>query len=472
MRYVSNEFSSYYSAVVSELDTKYYDKLNELFVELRINTDLKLASFAIGVFVDTVGAACPELKLTLEVLGFTFDAAIFLLEAFTLVDERITEREMYLNLLVFYDAIGLAMNDTINGFSGVLIKSKDERSLECFEYGVSFYRSISALTHHYAERYLSMLYFDVDRMSLISSGSLDDTYYDLSEDNRSFLNICADVLGEDYVIEQTEGYENYERFPVLSYELKKKIRNILYVELMEFSKESLIVCHGQNGIINGVIESCYIIECPANITIVKNGAIVGDIFDDTLTLFDDEKGISIQILRKSENELAVKVLMLPEDYELLIMGNNNGTMSFEKAIIENGNVTTLSTITDVPVQNGFVYTEVIEEGITVALACDLDGDGTTDQTLSAEVQENTLAMGDLNDDTNIDASDAAMILVAAAAVGAGEDSGLFSAQEAAADVDSDGTFNAIDAAYILQYAAAAGAGYTGSFADFLDESAA
>ncbi len=77
-------------------------------------------------------------------------------------------------------------------------------------------------------------------------------------------------------------------------------------------------------------------------------------------------------------------------------------------------------------------------------------------------------LGDLNADGKADANDAAMILVAAAAKGAGSPSGLSAAQETAADADGSGDYNAADAALILQYAANAGISGVGSFREFID----
>ena len=64
----------------------------------------------------------------------------------------------------------------------------------------------------------------------------------------------------------------------------------------------------------------------------------------------------------------------------------------------------------------------------------------------------------MNLDGTVTAADAADLLIAAAARGAGEDHGLTEAQQAAADVTGDGKFNADDAAEILIYAAYVGAG--------------
>ena len=81
------------------------------------------------------------------------------------------------------------------------------------------------------------------------------------------------------------------------------------------------------------------------------------------------------------------------------------------------------------------------------------------ETPTEEPSEN-VNLGDVNGDGVINASDAALVLIAAAAMGAGEGSGLTDAQMTVADVNTDGIVNASDAAIILIYAAAVGAGET------------
>ncbi len=83
------------------------------------------------------------------------------------------------------------------------------------------------------------------------------------------------------------------------------------------------------------------------------------------------------------------------------------------------------------------------------------------------VLERAFLPGDVNDDEQINAADAAVILSAAAAAGSGNASVLNAEQKQAADVNADGAFNATDAALILQYAAYAGAGGKLSFEEFL-----
>lgn len=72
--------------------------------------------------------------------------------------------------------------------------------------------------------------------------------------------------------------------------------------------------------------------------------------------------------------------------------------------------------------------------------------------------QGSVSLGDLNADGAVDATDAAALLIAAANVGAGNDSGLTDVQETAADLNGDGTFDASDASLIMMYAAYTGAG--------------
>ena len=80
--------------------------------------------------------------------------------------------------------------------------------------------------------------------------------------------------------------------------------------------------------------------------------------------------------------------------------------------------------------------------------------------LTVEDAPEAYLLGDVNEDSIVNASDAAKILIAAAQIGAGNPSGLTAKQELAANVNSDDRINASDAAVVLIYAAAVGAGHT------------
>ena len=82
-------------------------------------------------------------------------------------------------------------------------------------------------------------------------------------------------------------------------------------------------------------------------------------------------------------------------------------------------------------------------------------------------KEMTISLANINGDESIDATDAALLLSAAAAAGAGGDSGLTVEQIAAADLDGNGSFDASDASLILMYAAYSGAGGELDITEFL-----
>ena len=88
-------------------------------------------------------------------------------------------------------------------------------------------------------------------------------------------------------------------------------------------------------------------------------------------------------------------------------------------------------------------------------------------TVTVKSADEADTLGDINRDSKADASDAAMILTAAAADGAGSDTGLDAAQIADMDVDFDGDFDAADAAIVLTYAAYTGSGGTMTLREYL-----
>lgn len=87
----------------------------------------------------------------------------------------------------------------------------------------------------------------------------------------------------------------------------------------------------------------------------------------------------------------------------------------------------------------------------------------------AEPQAGVITFGDVTADGRLDAGDSAIILQAAASLGAGSSSSLTDEELAAADIDRDGEVTATDAALLLGYAAAAGAGYDGGLEAYLAE---
>lgn len=110
---------------------------------------------------------------------------------------------------------------------------------------------------------------------------------------------------------------------------------------------------------------------------------------------------------------------------------------------------------------------LIASGILVPNVQEQPKFGTKTYTQTVQSRVADIGLGDVNKDFSVDALDAAMVLTAAASVGAGDVSGLTREQELAADLNKDGGFNAVDAAQILTYAAYKGSGGTADLDAFL-----
>ncbi len=101
-----------------------------------------------------------------------------------------------------------------------------------------------------------------------------------------------------------------------------------------------------------------------------------------------------------------------------------------------------------------VYLYELDEN-TIAVAVDADYNGTYETVIAKSL---SVPFGDLNQDNVVGADDAAQVLIAAAMLGSGADSGLTNDQWFLADVNEDDLIDATDATTILQYAAALGSG--------------
>ncbi len=99
---------------------------------------------------------------------------------------------------------------------------------------------------------------------------------------------------------------------------------------------------------------------------------------------------------------------------------------------------------------------------------DSQNEGLTEGNLHLNYVYTPVALGNLNDDALINASDAAAVLMAAANEGVTGVNDLTARQQAAADINTDGICNAVDAALILHYAAYTGSGGTESVTDWLN----
>ncbi|MDO5148892.1 MAG: cohesin domain-containing protein [Oscillospiraceae bacterium] len=392
---IAKELSFYYKSMMSASEDNYELYASKMACQVAISTADKIATTMVVDLVETVVAyICPQLLL----IGIVFDVTMSVWEQFTMVDERALERDMYLNMAVFTDAISKAMNDETNGYAGNLIKNKTLHSAYVYEEGVGFYKRIIQLAVNHAVQYYAMMYEDIIQMTNV-----------INADCQQLAYISAGMFGTDYVNEVMNlpyplDYTDVQNMNTTSF---KKIHQDIKKEILKLSAYDLedviteiknISCHGEyDEPIVFIEDVIYVVLCPVNLTIKHGDIVVAEVVNDTLTLLDESVPVSVNIIKEEDDIYASKFVVVPSDYAVEITGYADGTMYFEKAIVENGSLSAVSTITDVPVQNGSSYTEVVKNDTTVALDCDLDGDGMKDETLSAEVSK----FDESNDESNV-----------------------------------------------------------------------
>lgn len=446
VRYVAKQFENCYQRLIDTSDDKYTQYFKTVCSDAVGNAIMDLTYEATTqLIICCVTLACPQLGAALETLKLTLEIGMNVWEALSEVDERALERDMFLNMIIFSDAIGKAMNDTRSGFPAVVLTVMDKHAIEMYQCGIKFYQKINNMMLEHAQMYLIMLRDDVI-----------NTYAD------DIIELYVGMYGEERIWSEygtfsSELHSMYASGVQGGYYVVDEMQKTVINEFLSIipkleNKQNRAKFHPLSAvnIIEAGIHAVYAIHCPVDITITKNGTAIAEVKNDVLTVIDETSGISIRLIRTEKNELASKFVMLPKGYELQITGNGMGTMSLEKAIIENGSVIELSNLEEIPVTAGSVYNEVIEGNRTVALECDLDNDGVIDQTVNA-IEEVDAMLGDVNEDGMVDSSDASLVLAEYAKIQTGGAGEFTNIQYKAADVNNDNVVDSSDASKILSY---------------------
>lgn len=214
-------------------------------------------------------------------------------------------------------------------------------------------------------------------------------------------------------------------------------------------------------------------------------------YGDSLMIADASEGSAVEFypdyrisVTGSNMDYSVKIVMdnglseASDWHTLTVSGSRTDKVRLEKT--DSGFVLTSPSLKDVTVSfesdkdqaevsfstdRGNVLFYETEEH-TIAAAVDADNDNTY-ETVIAQSETSESELGDVTGDGVINAKDAAEVLIAAAKIGTGKESGLTAEKETAADVNGDGTINAKDANIILRYAAAVGTGKADKITDYI-----
>ncbi len=271
-------------------------------------------------------------------------------------------------------------------------------------------------------------YEEVFMSAVQITANTENEYFDLAENGEELI-----AKKDGYYIVVFEGQASY-------------YTPLKYFEISDDSVESLI-----DRLLSST-DYLYYLQS-------KIGEVCADSFDDNMYLLYSPDGEMIEVcyqIDSSASETTTTETTTTTESTTTETTTTETTTTTESTTTETTTTETTTTTESTTTETTTTETTTSESAAT---------ETSTTETAPSETTE--VSVGDLNNDTAVDASDAAVILVAAAAVGAGDDSGLTEEQKKAADVNNDGEFDAVDAAIVLQYAAAAGAGYTGSMEEFL-----
>ncbi len=190
----------------------------------------------------------------------------------------------------------------------------------------------------------------------------------------------------------------------------------------------------------------------------------GNVVTQSTTL--DENGKAVLLVKpsgKGVSEITVSVEGEDVSTEITILGVTSAEVKANDAL-ETAPPETVLTTTTTTITTTATTTTTATNATTTTSPITTTAIATTETTATTTETETTpieveIVLGDVKEDGEINAEDAAMILVEAALIGAGETS-FTDRQNAAADINGNDVPDSEDAAYILMYAAVIGSGDT------------
>ena len=217
------------------------------------------------------------------------------------------------------------------------------------------------------------------------------------------------------------------------------------------------------------------LRCNSNqlttLDISKNTALEWlECFNNQLTALDVSKNTALTNLYCNSNQLtSLDVSNNTELTELYCYDNTYKIAltdgKFDLSTLPAGfDLTKASEWTNGSVEGNILTVEETSKNVTYTYDC--GNEKTASFTLVPNVKQNSL-LGDINNDSSIDSSDATLILSDYAELAVGKESSFNAEQAKAADVNGDGKYDSIDASLILAYYAHISTGGTGTIEDYL-----
>ena len=111
----------------------------------------------------------------------------------------------------------------------------------------------------------------------------------------------------------------------------------------------------------------YYIACPVDITVSNESGIIVQTIQNTIKKNIDDPNVNISIIKNEDDTDYTKILTVPYDYDVAILGYADGNMKIEKMVMKDGIIYDTAQFENSPVSNDVHYREVIENNKLVAI---------------------------------------------------------------------------------------------------------
>jgi len=367
-QYVMKSYFEYYSKIKEGADGRISNFMTEMVNEDFDQIISETKSFVISRIIEkAIQYACPELYALLKTCKIALDVGLVIWDHTAHMGDRAVAREMFLNSLVFQDAIYYALTDRNNEYSFAykLINDHDEHALKLYESGFSLYKAIYTVTLTYGKQYRE--YRAVIHQNIFGDPTTNWIHME-------YAKLIALEL------ESLKDWNCHDSIPI--------------TEIYSKLEQKYMDCN------------MYYVACPVNILINNNGNEVLSLTENGVIGKNNDILIA-DVLYDCEHEYAMKFIVMSDENEMEIIGFDDGIMDFGKATYKNGNIIHATYGENIPITKEAKYKEIIENGITTSLEVDYNDDGTVDDKIGLISNVNNDEIDTVtknNEGTNIDTS--------------------------------------------------------------------
>ena len=389
-----------------DFDKWYENAENEIYNDSH-NNYIKIIGKALVLFVfsDT------PIAVAIAICEFGTSLILFFEENKTNIKELANSRDMALLAMIMENSAAYAAQNLANKLksevSNADVSNVDQtiETVKKFEYGLTEYKRMNQVVRYYLNKYYEENYY----MELSKIEPMLDKDIDVTS---SYKNDLINAVEKELVDNKEKVSKEYKKSKISccsnteNPSFEKTVASLFEKMLLNPVTSKIDkISQGIDEIANLIKQ--YVICCPVDINVYKGNELKLSIVDDKVVY--DSGDCTFGIMYKDDSTDAIKIIQCPIDYEIKIIGNDNGTMNFYKSYFDTNTLRSSYFAADIPVDKNTVYTESTENETSIKIAIDKDADGITDSYIDVL---NTISkmLGDVNNDHVVNENDVTLLL--------------------------------------------------------------